>query len=235
MPTFQWPVGKIDLINSALSQTGDNLVAVADDGSRMWNCCSPAYERHMAILIEEEAWGFTTKVSVLNAATNVPTDVAWDTAYVLPQDLVHIVWIKSALNSPQFPQSLLYDILDNQLVTNAQGGPPPPSPPVTPAPVTMKYVSSDKAQLENSTPLFVAAMQCYVMSAIYRGLHGDKAEAKAMWQAGELYAQKSRTRYDMQKPKRQLWNSRLLASRRVRRPWPPHGNNGWGGGGSLGG
>lgn len=237
--SFQWPVGKLDLINSALSECGDNLVAVANDGSDEWGCCSPAYERHMAILIEEANWGFATKVAVLNKAANAPADTAWDTAFVLPQDLVHIVWLKTNQNpgnpqGSQVLQPLLYDILNGQLVTNAQGGPPPPNPPAVPAQITMKYVSSDNAILEDTTPLFVAAMQSFVMSAIYRGLHGDKAEARVMFQAGEMYAQRSRTRYDQQKPKRQLWNSRLYASRRVRRPWPPIGNDSWGGSGTPG-
>ena len=48
--SFEWPLQKIDLINSALSQTGDNLVATADDGSDEWNTCSPAYERALAAM-----------------------------------------------------------------------------------------------------------------------------------------------------------------------------------------
>lgn len=224
--TYEWPVDKLSLINSALSECGSNLVTVADDGSTEWTVCSPAYDRHLAVLAEEANWGFLTKVTPLNAAANVPADTAWDTAYVIPQDLVHIIWVKSNRNTgdSRFNRPVLYDILDGQLVTNAQGGPPPPSPPTTPAVITMKYVSSDNADLVNGTPLFVAAMQCYVMSAIYRGLKKDNAEARLMWTAGESYAQRSRTKYDQQKPKRQLWRSRALAARRVRRSWWPNGN-----------
>ena len=59
------------------------------------------------------------------------------------------------------------------------------------------------------------------------------AEADKMWQAGELYSQRARTRYDQQKPKRAFWNSRITAARRVRRPWPPS-PVGWGGSGIPG-
>jgi hypothetical protein len=82
--------------------------------------------------------------------------------------------------------------------------------------------------------LFVLAMVSFVMSGIYRGLHGDKSEATNLWKAGEMFAQRSRTRYDQQKPKRQFWNSRITASRRIRRPWPPMGNDSWGGSGTPG-
>jgi hypothetical protein len=51
-----------------------------------------------------------------------------------------------------------------------------------------------------------------------------RLEAKAM-------LQEARTVYDQQKPKRQFWNSRMGASRRIRRPWPPIGIGGWNGNG----
>jgi hypothetical protein len=72
------------------------------------------------------------------------------------------------------------------------------------------------------------------MSGIYRGLHEDPAEADKMWMAGEKMLQMARTRYDQQKPKRQFFNSRMAAARRVRRPWPPNGLNNWGGSGGPG-
>jgi hypothetical protein len=51
-----------------------------------------------------------------------------------------------------------------------------------------------------------------------------------MWLAGEQMLQRARTRYDQQKPKRQFFNSRITAVRRIRRPWPPVGINQWGSG-----
>jgi hypothetical protein len=50
-----------------------------------------------------------------------------------------------------------------------------------------------------------------------------------MFQAAEMFLQNARTRYNQQTPKRSFFNSRILASRRVRRPWPPVGNDSWGG------
>lgn len=233
---MQWPVQKIDLINRALANTGNNLVNVLEDGSDEYTVCSPAYEDGLACLIEESNWGFATKVAILAASPTAPADTDWDTAYPLPADLVHIVWVKINLSaddpvSSVVNQPCLYDILNGQLVLNAQGGPPPPASPQTPAQVTMKYVSTDNADPVVGTPLFVRALTMYVLAGIYRGLHGDAAEGAKMFQAAEAMAQRARSRYDQQKPKRALWNSRISASRRVPRPWPPRGNNSWGGGG----
>ena len=55
-----------------------------------------------------------------------------------------------------------------------------------------------------------------------------------MWQAGMMMLQEARTRYDQQKPKRQFFNSRITAARRVRRPWPPTGTGNWGSGSGNG-
>lgn len=236
---MQWPVDKLTLINSGLALTGNNLVNVADDGSDEWNCCSPAYEAGLAIMMEDHGWGFATVV-VPNLAPSptAPNDPQWDTAYPLPGDLLHLIWVKINNDTTEptaagVPSQTLYDILQGQLVLNAQGGPPPPSPPQTPSIVSIKYVSTTYADVTNGTPLFVQALRSFVMSGIYRGLHEDTAEADKLWAAGEMYSQRARSRYDQQKPKRSMWNSRITASRRVRRPWPPS-PGGWGGGGVPG-
>src|SRR5271154_1245058 len=91
---FQFPLAKIDVINSALVQMGDNLVATADDGSDEWNVGSPAYERGLGYIIESHSWGFSTLVTVLQPSQTAPPDTDWDTAYPLPQDLVHLLWAK---------------------------------------------------------------------------------------------------------------------------------------------
>lgn len=228
---LDYPVDKRGAVNSALAQTGNNQCSVADDGSDEWTVCSPAYERALGVLIEDHGWGANTKVGTLTPSPTPPADTCWDTAFPLPQDLIHIIWVRINQNvgdplTNQINQPVLYDILSNQLVCNAQGGPPPPDPPQTPGIVTMKYISMDNTEAQFGTPRFILALECFVMSGIYRGLHGDTGEAGRLFQEGELLAQKARTRYDMQKPKRQLGNSRMTASRRVRRPWPQIGNDG---------
>ncbi len=222
---IQWPVDKLSVVNSALALTGDNLVNVADDGSDEWNICSPGYERALAFMLEDHGWSFASKVNAaLPASATAPADDQFDTAYPMPTDLLHLIWVR--LNDA--PTN--YGILAGQLVLNAQGGPPPPNPAVTPGVVSIKYISTQNSDVQNGTPTFVLSLQSFVMSSIYRGLHEDTTEADKLWQAGELYLQRAKSRHDQQLPKRALWNSRITAARRVRRPWPPT-PGGWGGSG----
>lgn len=238
---IQWPVDKLTLINSALSLTGDNLVNALDDGSDEYNVCSPIYERALAYMLESHGWSQSTVVNPnLPPAANAPADTQYDTAYNFPGDFLHLIWVRVALGvdptigSVTSWQSADYAILAGQLCINAQGGPPPPVPAVTPAPVSIKYISSTQnADIAAGTPTFVLALQSFVMSGIYRGLHEDTAEADKLWVEGERYSQVARTRHDQQKPKRSFWNSRVTAARRVRRPWPPT-PGGWSGTGTPG-
>jgi hypothetical protein len=236
--SFQWPVAKLDLINRALALTENNLVAQLEDGSDEYTVCSPAYEDAIAVLTEQHGWGWATQVRTLPPSPTAPADTAWDTAYPLPPDLIHLIWVKINQNSadPQaglLSQPTLYDILNGQIVINAQGGPPPPVPPATPAVVTVKGMFNVANDVTAGTPLFVRALMTYVMSGIYRGLHGDPAEADKLFAAAGAMTQEARTRHDQQKPKRALLsgNSRITAARRVRRPWPQTGNNSWSGSG----
>lgn len=225
---FQWPVDKITLINSALSQTGDNLVTAADDGSDEWNTCSPAYERALAYMIESHSWSQATDVRVLQPAGNAPDDDQFDTAYNLPADLVHLIFVRIS------DMPCVWGLLNNQLVVNSMGGPPPPPVgTVTPAVVTIKGVFSANSDPTFATPTFVVALQSLVMSGIYRGLHEDVAQAERMWMAGKALLEDAKSKHDQQLPKRSMFNSRITASRRIRRPWPPT-PGGWGGTGIPG-
>lgn len=227
MAAFEWPLGKLEVINSGLSQTGDNLVSTADDGSDEWNTCSPAYERALAYMMESHGWSQATEVRTLQPSPTAPADDQFDTAYDLPSDLVHLILVR--IDS----RPCVWGLLNGQLVVNSQGGPPPPNPPLTPAVVTIKGVFSTNSDPTFGTPTFVVALIAFVMSGIYRGLHEDPAQAAIMWNSGKALLQEARTRHDQQKPKTAMFNPRISASRRIRRPWPVT-PTGWGGTGSPG-
>jgi hypothetical protein len=238
---FEWPLDKLGIVNSALSQTGDNLVTTADDGSDEWNVASPAYERGLAYLIEQHPWYWTKTTVVLTAAANAPTDTMWDTAYNLPADLVHVILVRIATQVSGPWMSTVWDFQMGpsgaagpsgmQLVINAQGGPPPPTPPAAPAVVTLQYLSSQSSDPQFATPTFVLALQALVMSGIYRGLHEDSGQADRMWAGGMQIVMDAKIRHDQQRPKRAIFNSRITAARRGRLPWPQV-PPGWGGSGS---
>lgn len=225
MAAFEWPLGKLELINSALSQTGDRLVSAADDGSVEWQACSPAYERGLAYVTDSHAWGWVTGVRRLQPSPTAPTDDRYDTAYPIPSDLVHLILVR-VNDAP-----CAWDLEDNQIVTNAKGGPPPPSTATVALPVDIKGIFSTNSSLENTTPPVIAAMQMFVMSGIYRAMKKDVSEAGKLYAEAMKMLEVAKARYDQQKPKRQLFISRMNESRRHRRPGSPTvrglGGPGW--------
>jgi hypothetical protein len=242
---FAFPVDKLGSVNSALALTGDNTVSVADDGSDEWNTCSPAYETAIGYISESHSWGFAKKVVTLQPSPTAPADTDWDTQYPLPSDLVFLLWAKINNNTSQpLPfytnQLALYDIQAGPngpvLLINVQGGPPPPNPPQTPAAVFIQYISNQGALCDSTsgTPTLIASLQRFIMAGIYRGLHEDPVEADKCEAAAMRLLQEARTRYDQQKPKRRFFNSRMTASRRIRRPWPQTGSGEWGSGSGSG-
>lgn len=213
MTAFEWPLGKLEIINAALAQTGDNLVAVADDGSAEWTACSPAYETGLAYVCEAHPWSWLTDVRTLVPSPTAPNDTQFDTAYPLPADLVHLIWVR--MNDVP----CVWDLLAGQMVVNAQGGPPPPPTPTTPYPVKIKGIFSTNSDPVSATPTVVLVLQMFVMSGIYRGLRKDAAEAGRMFAAGKQMLEEAKSRHDMQRPKTAIFNSRMTAVRRNRKPW----------------
>lgn len=188
-------------------------MAAADDGSEEWKAASPAYERGLAYVCENHSWSWLTEVRTLQPSPTAPGDLQFDTAYPLPDDLVHLIMVRL----DGLP--CVWDLLADQIVVNAQGGPPPPSTPVTPLPLTVKGIFSTNAEPTFATPTVVLALQAFVMSGIYRGLHSDTAEADKLWNGARQMLAEARSRHDMQKPKRAMFNSRITAVRRGRKPW----------------
>ena len=228
MSSFEWPLSKLELISSALSQTGDTQPSVADDGSVEWTVCSPAYERGLAFVCEEHPWNWLTAMRTLQPSPIVPADDRYDTAYDLPADLIHV--IKVRVND----LPCKWDFLNNQLVVNAQGGPPPPSTPITPQPVVVKGIFSTNSDPTFATPTVIIALQAFVMSGIYRGMKKDTAEADKLFNGAMKMLDRAKARHDQQKPKRAIFVSRMTLSRRTRRPGSPTpaglGQGWWNGG-----
>ena len=171
-------------------------------------------------------WAWVTNWQTLQPAGNAPADDRWDTAYDLPPELVHLIMVRVD------DRTCLWDLLNGQLVVNAQGGPPPPNPPATPYAVIIKGIFSTKSDPVNGTPTVVMALERFVMSGIYRGIKKDNAEAGRMFAEARAILEAAKSRHDMQKPKRALFISRLRRARWTRRPdWPipSGGDNGpWG-------
>lgn len=244
-----WPIDKLSLINQQLLLTGNNVVAAAEDGSEEWNVCSAAYEHAFEYALDNHDWKQITNVVTLNSTGTAPADSQFDTAFAKPADCVHIIWVRynqsGAVGGSNVP--IVYQILNNQIVVNLFGQQPGVVPvPGTPVPVvTMKYVSSNPPGLvvggvpqattaaSQMLRTFMTALARFVLAGIYRGLHKDRASAAAEEQAAMALLAEARRRSDQEQPKRAPFNSRITASRRVRRPFPQV-PTGWGGTGTPG-
>lgn len=217
-----WPLDKLSVCADALAITGNFVPNVADDGSDEWNIASAGYELAITYMIENHDWKFGTLVAILASTGTAPTDPLFDTAYAKPQDSLHIIWVR--LNDAP----VVYQILNNQIVLNAVGNSPSDAEPGV---ATVKYVRQPTP--DQLTPTFTMALRAFVMSAIYRGIHEDLDESARMWKQGVAFMAEARSRSDQEAPKRAMFNSRLAASRRIRRPWPPV-PTGWSGSGIPG-
>lgn len=225
-----WPQDKLSLIQDACAQTGNNIPNVADDGSEEWNIGSSAYESALPYAIENGNWSFATKIVTLTR-TGTPQDDQYTDAYNKPSDLLHLIWVRLNLVGDASGETPVdYVIVDNQICLNASGGSAGDNISSSPGTVTAKYLRIiDPTQ---TTPTFIMALRAYVMSALYRWSE-DLGEAGRLWQMAEQLLQDARSRSAQEQPKRTIWNSRIAASRRIRRPWPPT-PGGWGGTGTPG-
>lgn len=190
---------KLGIINDVLAETGNNLVAVADDGSDEWTVCSPAYEKAVKSTVEIHNWSFDTNVATLNRVGDSPDDLFND-AYAKPDGALSIEWVR--INDAPGD----YRIINNQICLSSRG-----------YVVTCKFTIDNGAA--NWPPLFADIIRLLVRAAVYRGLHedpgqADKEESKAM-----AVLQTAMTRVDQDQPKRALFNSRAISARYTRRPF----------------
>lgn len=217
-----WPLDKLGLINQALALTGQNLVAAADDGSEEWTVCSAAYEAAIEYMFDQYDWKQITTVGTLNPTGTAPTDDQFDTAYAKPPDCIHVIWVRYN----DLP--IVYQVLNNQIVINTGGA--------TTSTITVKYTSDNPLGVPAQAQMlrtFMTALLRFVLSGIYRGLNEDLQESRATEKEAMALVAQAAKRSDQEQPKRAPFNSRISASRRVRRPWTAV-PTGWGGTGSPG-
>ncbi len=121
-------------------------------------------------------------------------------------------------------------VADDDPLTSNDAVTPPPPPPTTPMVIKIKGIFSTNADPTFSTPTVVTVLQLFVMSGIYRGMKKDPGEAAHMWNAARQMLAEAKSRHDMQKPKAAIFNSRMTAVRRNRKPWrqTPYGWSGTG-------
>lgn len=227
-----WPQDKLGIVNSALALCGDELCAVADDGSPEWNTASAAYEVAIEYMLESHAssWKFGTHVGVLQSTGVLPQDTWFDTAYVKPADLIHLIWVRYG------DMPISYRIVNNQIYVRLFSAVPAaiPNPPPVLMPLAAKYLSSG-TQVTSATRMFMSSLIAFVRAGIYGGLHEEPTLEQQWLKAAENLLAKAAAVSDQEEPKRAVFNHRITARRRVRGPWRANTDS-WGGtGGPSGG
>lgn len=234
-----WPIDKLSLINQQLALTGNESVPTADDGSDEWTVASAAYEFAFEYMLDRANWAQVTNLVALNPTSTPPADPEYDTAYAKPADCVHVIYcrqyqlntqgtVPAPVTGTGYP--INYTIVGNQIYVNNYAGATVGT--TTPVTIMLKYVSSNNAN-QNMLRTFMTALGLFVQSGIYRGLHENTQAADASKKDAMVVLQEAMTRSAQEKPKTAMFNSRLVAARRIRRPWPPT-PGGWSGTGSAG-
>jgi len=204
---------KLSIINYCLGLTGNRLVNVADDGSDEWTVASLAYEAAVGWLIEAHSWGFGTTIVTLQRGGD-STDPLYGDFYAKPNGCFRVVWVR--VNDAPAD----YKVIGNTINLTARGGV-----------VTCKFV--EQPTPDNWPPLFIQALRASVMAGVYRGLNEDISTADRQDAMARDWLRDAKTAVDQDEPKRAPFNSRLRASRRIRRPWLSSPRD-WGGTGRPG-
>jgi len=204
-----WPYDKLAIIQTASILTENNPPNVANDGSPEWAVASLAYEAALPYAIEQKNWKFQTKVEVLTPLPDPPADPLYDTAFAKPYDLWHLVWIRMGDNNGQM--DVPYVIVNNQIWLNRR------DIIIGDGLIRAKFVYGPNDPTRD-TPIFVTALQHFVMAGLYRGLNANHTEANRMWALAESMLQTAATRSDQEEGKRAIFISRQGLSRRMRRP-----------------
>lgn len=211
-----YPQDKLGLINTALALCGDEVCAVADDGSPEWNTASAAYEAAIEWMLEAKAscWKFGSTVQVLQSTGTLPQDTWFDTAYAKPADLIHLLWVRYG----DLP--IPYRIVNNQIYIRAFSGVPAsiPNPPPTLLPLTAKFLSSNNG-VTATTRMFMTALIAFVRAGIYGGLHEEPTLELQWGKMARNLTDEAAAVASQEEPKRAVINHRITARRRMRGPW----------------
>jgi hypothetical protein len=190
---------RLEIINNALLNTGNDPCSIEFDGSSEWAVAYAAYNRALGTLLEEHDWNFGTTTAVL-ARTGASADPRFTDAFAKPSDALMIRTLFLGGSSTPIQQ---WDIQDNQILCSYDGA------------VTALYV---REPATSAWPhVFVEALTLKVEAGCLRGLNEDYGEARNVDVSAERALSKAETKTDQQTPGRNMYRSRTAAARRRRR------------------
>lgn len=208
---------KLSIINSALIVSGENPVAVGDDGSTEWTVCSVAYDDGLRLVLAGGNWDFATALADL-ARFGDSTYPGYTDRFDFPDDAYQVlnvwrtdeaaqVWPETGWGQPSEPPlapGLNYKVIGRGIYCSAPNG------------VTCMYVRDSLSQ----TPWpeeFAETLRLWVRSAICTGLQDDDGRAQYWRKEAKAQMREAEARNSGQEPRKALLRSRLAEDRRMRR------------------
>lgn len=182
---------RLQIINDALSATGNAGLNFEFDGSEEWRIADSAYRRAVGQLLTRHNWNFATTTAPLAGIVTNPSQL-FSTAYALPIDALSV---ETAFVNNQ-PLSR-YEIVDNRLCCDHTSG------------VVVKYVRMPSQLPADFRELVTMKAEEFIL----RGLNEDLEEARGRSRDVEMMLQEIRTRTDKQAPGKAVFKSRTRARR----------------------
>lgn len=188
-------VDKLNMINTALSLTGNNEVNTEEDGTEEWRVGSAAYESAIKTLLGSHDWNFGTKIVALNRVGG-SDDEDYEDAYAKPANTLGLAWVKV----DNYPAD--WKILGNKVLVNASSG------------VKAKIVLQPEP--DEMPSLFIEALTCLVKAGCYEGLNEDPGEARNQRAEAKMHLDMAKHRTDREAARRPAFVSRMKAVRNKR-------------------
>jgi hypothetical protein len=190
---------KLQIINRALSATGNTQLITLNDGSDEWIAADNAFERAVDFLVSQNVGAFPTKTADLNRVGDAARKPFTD-AFQYPPDAWHL----RTVFDTETGQSVSYTIIENKILAMQESG------------LRALYITRPPY---NQT--WHGAVVEYITMAIeaelQRGLNEDPETGIAMMRTAEERLLGSLTKVDQQSGPRQAKSSRAGAARRTRK------------------
>lgn len=185
---------RLQMINDALSATGNGKLNFEFDGSAEWDVGESAYRRAVGYLITRHTWKFETTSATLAAIIPDNPSKLFAVAYALPNDclLVETVFVSGR----PLPD---YEIVGGRICCDHESG------------VSVKYVRTPDPG--RWPPYFLELVTMKVEEFLFRGLNEDVTSGRQRMMDVENLLSEIRTTVDKQEPGKAVFRSRTRARR----------------------
>lgn len=191
-------INRLSIVNDALAETGNNLVATEGESTDEWAVASRGYNNALPILLEAHPWTFAKTTETLIADPDNPSD-RYSNAYEMPTSSLFLVEV-TLKGLP-----VEYVIIGTSICCNVDS-----------AELLATFVEMPATSAITNS--FFGALRKKVEASCLRGLNEDYSEARNRDREADMLLAEEKSRVDRQQPRHVARRSRMLARRRGRNP-----------------